>query len=358
MVRDVWCFCVTQNVGKKFFLSAGLGHPTFWRCSSSIWGQRVPWVDKDVGASEITMWPAFDFEIMSLVLIIINLSTCPHVLPNKETTNISSLMRCTPNRKDSVFLCAASSMTVCYWLKRMYRRIAAHSLYSRELQLRALLLFCKAIDSDSTRFITSAEFSAAMTKFEFTKPSKQQLGYDGLIKASKQKLFWRKKLDLQMFSDGLGEGKVRNGGWEGDNFCRLMNQGSSAILTRMVMARSSLGAKLEIEVTTWGVGSLWFEGQVKAAIRCQQINRNRSHQLICTWKLPRRARYQSFYLELSHFNAQVIEDVLFLENWNPLPFLVVPPNYKAGPLLIINIQKDQDEKEKANFVALARIPIA
>lgn len=25
----------------------------------------------------------------------------------------------------------------------------------------------------------------------------------------------------------------------------------------------------------------------------------------------------------------VIEDVLFLENWNPLPFLVVPPNYKA-----------------------------
>jgi hypothetical protein len=28
-------------------------------------------------------------------------------------------------------------------------------------------------------------------------------------------------------------------------------------------------------------------------------------------------------------STQVIEDVLFLENWNPLPFLVVPPNYKA-----------------------------
>lgn len=36
----------------------------------------------------------------------------------------------------------------------------------------------------------------------------------------------------------------------------------------------------------------------------------------------------------SHFDKDgdgkiVIEDVLFLENWNPLPFLVVPPNYKA-----------------------------
>ena len=141
---------------------------------------------------QITMWPAFDFrddgEMMSLVLIIINLSTCPHV-QDKETTNIISLMRCTPNRKDSFSWARQSSVTVCYWLKRMYRRIAANSLYSRELQLRALLLFCKAIDSDSTRFITSAEFSAAMTKFEFTKPSKQQLGFVGLIKSSKQKLF-------------------------------------------------------------------------------------------------------------------------------------------------------------------------
>ena len=69
----------------------------------------------------------------------------------------------------------------------------------------------EAIDSDSTRFITSAEFSAAMTKFEFTKPSKQLFSH----------------------FDKDGDGKI------------------------------------------------------------------------------------------------VIEDVLFLENWNPLPFLVVPPNYKA-----------------------------
>ena len=114
----------------------------------------------------------------------------------------------------------------------------------------------------------------------------------------------------------LGKGKS---GMEGGKLTIfvdwLMNQGSSAILTRMVTARSSLGAKSEIEVMT---------------------------------------RYQSFYLELSHFNAQVIEDVLFLENWNPLPFLVVPPNYKAGPLLSINIQKDQGEKEKANFVAFGQ----
>ena len=27
--------------------------------------------------------------------------------------------------------------------------------------------------------------------------------------------------------------------------------------------------------------------------------------------------------------SEVIEDVTFLENWNPLPFLVVAPNYKA-----------------------------
>lgn len=38
---------------EKVLLSAGLGHPTFWRCSSSIWGQRVPWVDKIVGASDV-----------------------------------------------------------------------------------------------------------------------------------------------------------------------------------------------------------------------------------------------------------------------------------------------------------------
>ena len=46
--------------------------------------------------------------------------------------------------------------------------------------------------------------------------------------------------------------------------------------------------------------------------------------------------------------------MLFLENWNPLPFLVVPPNYKAWPLLSINIQEDQGEKEKANFVAFGQ----
>lgn len=27
-----------------------------------------------------------------------------------------------------------------------------------------------------------------------------------------------------MFSDGLGEGKVRNGGWEVDHFCRLAHE--------------------------------------------------------------------------------------------------------------------------------------
>lgn len=50
----------------------------------------------------------------------------------------------------------------------------------------------------------------------------------------------------------LGKGKS---GMEGGKLTIfvdwLMNQGSSAILTRMVTARSSLGAKLEIEVTTW-----------------------------------------------------------------------------------------------------------
>ena len=63
-----------------------------------------------------------------------------------------------------------------------------------------------------------------------------------------------------MFSDGLGEGKVRNGGWKATIFVDwLMNQGSSAILTRMVTARSSLGAKLEIEVTTWAgwISMIW-----------------------------------------------------------------------------------------------------
>ena len=51
----------------------------------------------------------------------------------------------------------------------------------------------------------------------------------------------------------LGKGKSGMEGGKVTIFVDwLMNQGSSAILTRMVMARSWLGAKSEIEVKTWG----------------------------------------------------------------------------------------------------------
>ena len=112
---------------------------------------------------------AFDFgdggETMPLILNLSSATYPPALLcpQEKERTNISSLMRCTPNWRDKFRDCLL--LPVQCW----------------ERQPGALLLFCKAIDSDSTRFITSAEFSAAMTKFEFTKPSKQQLGFDGSI---------------------------------------------------------------------------------------------------------------------------------------------------------------------------------
>ena len=157
-------FFVTQNVGKKCFCQQVWVTQRFGGVRAAFEVSGYPELIKMLGLvmwrrlwdwrvmSQITMWPAFDFrddgEMMSPVLIIINLSTCPHV-QDKETTNIISLMRYTPNRKDSFFLGATSSVTVCYWLKRMYRRIAANSLYSRELQLRALLLF---LQGDRFRF--------------------------------------------------------------------------------------------------------------------------------------------------------------------------------------------------------------
>ena len=98
-------FFVAQNVGKKCFCQqvwvtqrfGGVraafevsGYPELikmlglvtWR---RLWDRRV--------MSQITVWPAFDFrddgEMMSLVLIIINLSTCPHVLP-RQGNNINN----------------------------------------------------------------------------------------------------------------------------------------------------------------------------------------------------------------------------------------------------------------------------
>ena len=120
---------------------------------------------------------AFDFGDGGETMPISNLSTCPPLSPRKGKNKHLELDEITPNWSDKFRDCL---LLPVQW----------------ERQPRALL-FCKAIDSDSTRFITSAEFSAAMTKFEFTKPSKQQLGFDGLI-TSKQTYSEDFFEDLQM----------------------------------------------------------------------------------------------------------------------------------------------------------------
>lgn len=152
-------FFVTQNVGKKCFCQQVWVTQRFGGVRAAFEVSGYPELIKMLGLvtwrrlwdgrvmSQITILPAFDFrddgEMMSLVLIIINLSTCPHVLPRQRNWKHHQLDEMHPKSG------ATSSVTVCYWLKRMYRRIAANSLYSRELQLRALLLF---LQGDRFRF--------------------------------------------------------------------------------------------------------------------------------------------------------------------------------------------------------------
>ena len=37
-----------------------------------------------------------------------------------------------------------------------------------------------------------------------------------------------------------------------------------------------------------------------------------------------------FSLRSASVHSEVIDDVLFLDSWNPLPFLLAPPNFKAS----------------------------
>eukprot|EP00931_Biecheleriopsis_adriatica_P074214 TRINITY_DN48327_c0_g1_i1.p1 TRINITY_DN48327_c0_g1~~TRINITY_DN48327_c0_g1_i1.p1 ORF type:complete len:843 (+),score=213.13 TRINITY_DN48327_c0_g1_i1:100-2628(+) len=53
------------------------------------------------------------------------------------------------------------------------------------------------------------------------------------------------------------------------------------------------------------------------------------HKALRHWDFPRNSKHLFNQLDRDGNGKLEIEDILFLEKWNPLPFLLVPPNYKA-----------------------------
>ena len=125
----------------------------------------------------------------------------------------------------------------------------------------------KAIDSDHTRFITHTEFTAALQRFGFQRPTKQLPSVQQISKAS---------VEASCGEAGRAE------------------------------ALQPAGQRWE-QQDRWALRNLRTPGHATRAIRA----------------------WRRVVLGRSGLDIEVIDDLLFLDSWNPLPFLVVAPNFKA-----------------------------